>query len=59
MNVNETYHVEIVGAASDGRGIARVDGQVLFVPGALPKKNPYMKKKQRIYSQTGGDSPST
>ena len=23
------------------------------------KKNPYMKKKQRIYSQTGGDSPST
>ena len=36
MNVNETYHVEIVGAASDGRGIARVDGQVLFVPGALP-----------------------
>ena len=25
----------------------------------LPKKNPYMKKKQRIYSQTGGDSPST
>ena len=36
MNVNETYHVEIVGASSDWRGIARVEGQVLFVPGALP-----------------------
>ena len=36
MKANENYSVEIVGAAIDGRGIARVDGQVLFVPGALP-----------------------
>lgn len=36
MKANENYSVEIVGAAIDGRGIARVEGQVLFVPGALP-----------------------
>ena len=36
MKANENYSVEIVGAASDGRGIARVEGQVLFVSGALP-----------------------
>ena len=38
MKVNETYSVEIVSAAIDGRGIARVDGQVLFVPGAIPEE---------------------
>ena len=36
MKVNENYSVEILAASSDGRGIARVDGQVLFVPGGIP-----------------------
>ena len=36
MNCQETYSVNIEAAAVDGRGIARVDGQVVFVPGGIP-----------------------
>ena len=32
----ETLQVTIETATADGTGIARVDGQVVFVPGALP-----------------------
>ena len=32
----ETLQVPIETATADGTGIARVDGQVVFVPGALP-----------------------
>ena len=43
MKANENYSVEIVGAAIDGRGIARVNGQVLFVPGALPGERCFVR----------------
>ena len=32
----DTLQVTIEAATVDGTGIARVDGQVVFVPGALP-----------------------
>ena len=36
MVCQKEYRAEITGTASDGRGIARIDGQVVFVPGAIP-----------------------
>ena len=36
MNCQEIYSVNIEAAAVDGRGIARIDGQVVFVPGGIP-----------------------
>ena len=36
MKINEKYTVTIQGSASDGRGVARIDGEVVFVPGAIP-----------------------
>ena len=36
MKVNEKYTVTIQGSASDGRGVARIDGEVVFIPGAIP-----------------------
>ena len=35
MVLQKEYQVEITGMSSDGRGIARIDGQVVFVPGAI------------------------
>ena len=32
MQKNETYSVEITGLTAEGEGVARVDGQVVFVP---------------------------
>ena len=36
MQKNETYSVEITGLTAEGAGVARVDGQVVFVPGVIP-----------------------
>lgn len=36
MRKNETYSVEITGLTAEGAGVARVDGQVVFVPGVIP-----------------------
>ena len=36
MQKNETYSVEITGLTAEGAGVARVDGQVIFVPGVIP-----------------------
>lgn len=36
MQKNETYSVEITGLTAEGEGVARVDGQVVFVPGVIP-----------------------
>lgn len=36
MRKNECFEVEIVSMSSDGSGVARVDGTVVFVPFALP-----------------------
>ena len=36
LNRGDTLQVTIEAATVDGTGIARVDGQVVFVPGALP-----------------------
>ena len=35
MNCQEIYSVNIEAGAVDGRGIARIDGQVVFVPGGI------------------------
>ena len=36
MRKNEAYSVEITGLTAEGAGVARVDGQVVFVPGVIP-----------------------
>ena len=36
MQKNETYNVEITGLTAEGAGVARIDGQVVFVPGVIP-----------------------
>lgn len=36
MQKNKTYSVEITGLTAEGAGVARVDGQVVFVPGVIP-----------------------
>ena len=36
MQKNETYSVEITGLTAEGAGVARIDGQVVFVPGVIP-----------------------
>ena len=36
MQKNETYHVEITGLTAEGAGVARIDGQVVFVPEVIP-----------------------
>ena len=36
MRKNETYSVEITGLTAEGAGVARIDGQVVFVPGVIP-----------------------
>ena len=36
MQKNETYTVEITGLTAEGVGVARIDGQVVFVPSVIP-----------------------
>jgi len=36
MNKNEQYRVTITDLNAQGQGVARIDGQVVFLPGALP-----------------------
>ena len=36
MRKNEAYSVEITGLTAEGAGVARIDGQVVFVPGVIP-----------------------
>ena len=36
MQKNEAYSVEITGLTADGAGVARIVGQVVFVPGVIP-----------------------
>ncbi len=36
VEINSTYHAEVVGLNHDGEGVARVNGFTLFVEGALP-----------------------
>ena len=36
MQKNKTYSVEITGLSAEGAGVARIDGQVVFVPGVIP-----------------------
>lgn len=36
MQKNKTYSVEITGLTAEGAGVARIDGQVVFVPGVIP-----------------------
>ena len=36
MQKHETYSVEITGLTAEGAGVARIDGQVVFVPGVIP-----------------------
>lgn len=43
MKKNEEYIVEIIDNGFDGEGIAKIDGQVIFVPGAI--KNEKVKIK--------------
>lgn len=36
MEKQKTYTVEITGLTAEGAGVARIDGQVVFVPGVIP-----------------------
>ena len=36
MEKNKTYRAEITGLTAEGAGVARIDGQVVFVPGVIP-----------------------
>ena len=36
MEKNKTYRAEITGLTAEGTGVARIDGQVVFVPGVIP-----------------------
>lgn len=36
MEKNQTYTVKITGLTAEGAGVARVEGQVIFVPGVIP-----------------------
>ena len=36
MQKNETYRVTITGLTAEGAGVARIDGQVVFVSGVIP-----------------------
>ena len=36
MQKNETYSATITGLTAEGAGVARIDGQVVFVPGVIP-----------------------
>ena len=36
MQKNKTYSVEITGLSAEGAGVARIDGQVVFVPNVIP-----------------------
>lgn len=36
MNVNEKYSVQITGMTAEGEGVARIAGEAVFVPGAIP-----------------------
>ena len=36
MEKNKTYRAEISGLTAEGAGVARIDGQVVFVPGVIP-----------------------
>lgn len=35
LKLNERYPVEITGYTSDGEGVARIDGEVIFIPGVI------------------------
>ena len=39
MEKNKTYRAEITGLTAEGAGVARIDGQVVFVPGVIPGKH--------------------
>ena len=36
MQKHETYKVQITDLTAEGAGVARIDGQVVFVPGVIP-----------------------
>ena len=35
LKLKERYPVEITGYTSDGEGVARIDGEVIFIPGVI------------------------
>jgi 23S rRNA (uracil1939-C5)-methyltransferase len=50
----DTFSAEIVDLAHDGRGIARVDGKVTFIRGALPgERVSYTLRRQRKHEDEG------
>ena len=36
MNVNEKFSVQITGMTAEGEGVARIEGEAVFIPGAIP-----------------------
>ena len=48
MQKNKTYSVEITGLTAEGAGVARVDGQVVFVPGVIPGERCKIKIDMRL-----------
>ncbi len=50
MNVNEKFSVQITGMTAEGEGVARIEGEAVFIPGAIapPMKSPSALTQQKV-----------